>query len=104
VLNFNLKTGKSLIWKDFITDQKALEILAEKEFKKARELPLNANLMEEGFFWEGAFTLPKNFELQEEGIYFWYNPFEAAAYALGPTDFTISYSELGKLVKKEVLF
>jgi Protein of unknown function (DUF3298) len=48
--------------------------------------------------------LPKNFELQEEGIYFWYNPFEAAAYALGPTDFTISYSELGKLVKKEVLF
>lgn len=104
VYNFNLKTGKALIWQDFVTDQKALEILAEREFRKARELPLTADLVEEGFFWEGQFALPKNFELQEDGIYFWYNPFEAAAYALGPTDFTISYSDLGKLIKKEVIF
>ncbi|MCC6722876.1 MAG: DUF4163 domain-containing protein [Saprospiraceae bacterium] len=104
VLNFNLKTGKTLVWQDFVTDMKALKALAEKEFKKARELPLNADLVEEGYFWEGNFELPKNFELQEEGIYFWYNPFEVASYAQGPTDFTISYEDLGKLVRKEVIF
>ncbi len=104
VLNFNLKTGKTLAWQDFITNLPALKKLAEKEFRKARELPEKADLVEEGFFWGESFELPKNFELQEEGIYFWYNPFEAAAYALGPTDFTISYKDLGKLVKKETIF
>jgi len=104
VLNFDLKTGKNLVWKDLFTDIPALEKLVEKEFKKARDLPKNADLVKEGFFWGERFELPANFELQEEGIYFWYNPFEAAAYALGPTDFTISYEDLGKLVKKERIF
>ncbi|MCU0349186.1 MAG: DUF3298 and DUF4163 domain-containing protein, partial [Saprospiraceae bacterium] len=104
VLNIDLKTGKSLTWQDLLTDQKAVEALAEKAFKKARELPQDANLTDEGFFWGGEFELPMNFELQEEGIYCWYNPFEAAAYALGPTDFLLSYEELGKLVRKERIF
>lgn len=104
MLNFDLKTGKTLAWDDLVSDRKALEKLAEKEFKTARELPKNANLEAEGFFWGEKFELPANFELQEEGIYFWYNPFEVAAYAMGPTDFTISYKDLGKLVKKDKIF
>lgn len=104
VLNFDLKTGKTLTWEDFITDQQSFEKMVEKEFRKARELPNNANLNEEGYFWGEQFKLPTNFELQQEGIYFWYNPFEVAAYALGPTDFTITYADLGKLVNKERIF
>lgn len=104
IFNFNLKTGRTLTWRDFITDQKGLEKLAEKEFRKARELSKDADLVEEGFFWGEKFELPVNFELQEEGIYFWYNPFEVAAYALGPTDFLIGYDELGKLVNKDKIF
>lgn len=104
VLNFNLKDGRTLDWTDFITDLGGLEKLAEREFKKARELPLDADLVESGFFWEDKFKLPKNFELQKEGIYFWYNPYEAASYADGPTDFVISYEDLGKLVNKSVIF
>lgn len=104
VLNFELKTGRTLAWDDFITDKKSFEKLVETAFKKARELPKNADLSEEGFFWGEKFELPTNFELQQEGIYFWYNPFEVGAYALGPTDFTISYADLGKLVNKERIF
>ncbi|MCF8244486.1 MAG: DUF3298 and DUF4163 domain-containing protein [Saprospiraceae bacterium] len=104
VLNFDLKTGKSLTWSGFITDQVAFEKMVEKEFRKARDLPKNASLTEEGFFWGEKFELPANFELQQDGIYFWYNPFEVAAYALGPTDFTISYDDLGKLVNKDRIF
>lgn len=104
ILNFNLKTGATLDWPDFITDINGLKKLAEKKFKEARELPNKADLNEEGYFWDEPFALPANFELQEEGIYFWYNPYEAAAYAQGPTDFLIPYSELGKLVRKDVIF
>ncbi len=104
VKNFDLKTGKTLRWEDFITDLPALEQLAEQAFKKARELPIETDLIAEGYFWDGKFALPTNFELQNDGIYFWYNPYEAAAYAFGPTDFTIPYKDLGQLVKKEVIF
>ncbi len=104
VLNFDLNTGKVLTWQDFISDMPALHEIAEKAFKKARELPGNTDLTEEGYFWGEKFALPANFELQQDGIYFWYNPFEVAAYSLGPTDFTISYADLGKIVKKDRIF
>lgn len=104
VLNFDLKTGQTLTWEDFITDRKSFEKQVEKGFRKARELSKDADLSEEGFFWGEKFELPTNFELQQDGIYFWYNPFEISPYALGPTDFTIPYSDLGKLVNKERIF
>ena len=87
-----------------LNDRQALEKLAEKEFRKARELTQGTDLTDAGFFWGEKFKLPFNFELQKEGIYFWYNPFEVAAYALGPTDFVISYSDLGKLLNRDVIF
>lgn len=102
--NFDLKTGRALTWPDLVSDTSALAVIAEKKFKQARELPSDADLILEGFFWEGKFTLPKNFELQEEGIYFWYNPYEAASYAQGPTDFLITYEELGSLFRKNQVF
>lgn len=104
IYNFDLKTGRTLAWEDIVVNKGGLEKLAEKEFKKARELNKDADLVEEGFFWGEKFELPTNFELQEEGIYFWYNPFEVAAYAMGPTDFLISYDDLGKLVRKDRIF
>lgn len=102
--NFDLGNGKRLSWQDIVTDTSALKILSEKHFKKARELPPNVNLSGEGYFWGEPFSLPQNFEIQEEGIYFWYNPYEAASYAQGPTDFLITYKELGSLVRKERIF
>jgi hypothetical protein len=104
IFNFDLNTGKTLRWQDVITDLNALKILAEKKFKTARDLPPDADLTKEGFFWDEAFDLPQNFELQEQAIYFWYNAYEAASYADGPTEFVISYAELGKLFLKEKVF
>ncbi len=104
IYNFSLKTGKPLKWKDLVTDMKDLKKLAEKKFKAARELPANADLGEEGFFWDEEFSLPSNFELQKDGIYFWYNSYEAAAFAAGPTEFLVTYEELGKLIRREMIF
>lgn len=104
IYNFDLQTGKTLDWEDLVTDLEKLKKKAEKAFKSARDLPPDADLIEEGYFWGEAFALPQNFELKEEGIYFWYNPYEAASYSQGPTDFLLTYQELGVLVRKEVIF
>ena len=104
IFNFDLKTGRVLTWEDFTTNPEALKKLAEMHFKMARDLPPSADLVEEGYFWDESFTLPQNFELKEEGIYFWYNPYEAASYSEGPTDYLITWDELGKLVNRERIF
>ncbi len=102
--NFDLRDGGEIHWNDIATDTTALKKLAENYFKEARELPLEADLIEEGYFWGESFALPQNFEIQEDGIYFWYNAYEAAPYALGPTAFLVSYQELGDLVRRDKIF
>lgn len=104
IFNFNLEDGSILHWEDLVTDLEAVKVLAANAFKEARQLPESADLTEEGYFWGDPFALPQNFELQEEGIFFWYNPYEAASYAEGPTDFMLTYEQLGDLVRKNKIF
>lgn len=94
-LSFDAKTGAKIDPVMMVADVKQLMTLAEAKFKEARELSADANLVEEGFFWDGAFVLAENIAITKEGLQFAYNPYEAAAYAMGPTEFTISYAELG---------
>lgn len=102
--NFDLKTGNKITYQDIFSDLSALEKIAESKFRTSRNIPMAANLNELGFFWDGPFSLPENFELQNDGILFWYNPYEIASYAEGPTDFIIPYSELKSIFKKDNVF
>jgi hypothetical protein len=78
-----------------------LKQVVEKEFKVARGLPESTILQDEGFFMEGDFYLPSSFGFNEEGLYLFYNAYEAAAYALGPTELTIPYDQLNGLIDLE---
>lgn len=100
LLNFESTTGKKLELTDLVTDIEKLKPLAESKFREARELSPTADLSEEGYFWGEGFALPANVAVTNEGLYFYYNPYEAAAYALGPTDFVISYEELKGIWKE----
>lgn len=100
LLTFDANSGKKLTITDIVSDTAQLKQLAEAKFRAARELAPDANLAEEGFFWDGPFELPANFAATGEGLYFVYNPYEAAAYAAGPTEFTISYEELKGILKE----
>lgn len=100
LLNFDAKTGKKFDPVERVTDVKKLMTLAEAKFREARELGPNANLTEEGFFWDGSFILPENIAVTGKGLYFMYNPYEVAAYVMGPTEFTITYDELNDIWKK----
>lgn len=103
LINFDLKTGKPLRWQDVLLDEGSLKTRAEGYFKQARKMPPEADLFEEGFFWEGFFVLPENFAFTEQGLLLHYNPYEVAAYAVGPTRFTIPYEELEGLVRLDAL-
>ena len=98
LLNYDTKTGKAITIKDLVKDQRKLVQLAEKKFRETHEIAPNASLNEQGFFWDGKFQLPQNIGLSGEGIWFFYNSYEIAAYAVGPTEFVLSWEELGDLV------
>lgn len=96
VSTFDAQTGKQLTWDDLVTDQAAVLALAEQKFREEQ-----AEAFSDGFDFGDIFTfvLPASYGLAEDGIYFFYNPYEVAPYAMGSTPFTIPFSELGDLVK-----
>jgi hypothetical protein len=100
LLNFDIKTGKTLQLKDFIRDEAKLKKLVEAKFRQERDLNPRENLNEAGFFWEGAFVLPDSFALQNDGILFYYNTYDVAPYAQGPTSFVLTWEEMGDSVTK----
>jgi len=100
IANFDLKTGNELKLLDIVNDTKAFRELAQKRFIEARisDYDLGEVNIDDFFFGEG-FQLPENFAIKKDGIYFYYNPYEAAPYALGTTEFTISFKDLKGIVK-----
>ncbi len=104
LVNLDVKEEMELTGDDLFQDTTKIKQLAEQAFKKERELDEDANLNEEGFFWDEAFKLPEHIGFTQKGLIFVYNPYEAAPYAAGMTVFTIPYSDLQGIVKKEYLF
>ncbi len=92
--NFDLRTGRVLDWTDVVVDAQLLQRKVEAKFRSVREVPSDALLQDAGFFWESPFRLPENFALDPEGLLLYYNTYEAGAFALGPTYFSLSFDEL----------
>jgi len=101
--NFFLPGGQPVVLDSMISDRQGFAQLVEKEFKLARGLPETASLQDEGFFDGGTLALPLNFVFTPEGLYLIYNVYEAAPYALGPTEFIIPYDKLRDLLKLDLV-
>ena len=93
---FNVnKNGKKVGLKSFITNRKKFIQIAEKAFRKSKSLSLTADLGEAGFtFDKNKFQLPENIGFTQKGVVLFYNDYEIATYADGPTEINISYKEL----------
>lgn len=101
IASFEKSTGKLLTLADMVTDTTALKTLAEEMFRKERELQPGENLEEAGYWFpEGKFAFPANFGLAPGGILFYYNPYEVAAYALGPTTFVVPADRVKSILKE----
>ncbi|MFM9952209.1 MAG: DUF3298 domain-containing protein [Saprospiraceae bacterium] len=97
-------TGFKLDLRDFINSIPRLETIAEKHFRRAHGLSAKQSLDDAGFFWGESFALPENFALLDSGLYFYYNNYDVARYVVGPTEFTIPFSELEGILYKNRIF
>lgn len=100
LLNFDLQHKRTLQLDDLITDQEGFKQLVESYFRKYHQLKSSTDLNEAGFFWDQSFFLPANFAFKKEGLYLYYNNYEAAAYAVGATELLIPWEKLEGLVKR----
>lgn len=99
--NYAMPEGRPLSLEELIVNRTGFLQLVEKEFKISRELPETANLADEGFFYGEPLALPANYVFTEDGLYLIYNVYEAAPYALGPTEFLITYDKLDNLLQTD---
>lgn len=101
ILNFDSQTGKSISWKDLINDQNKFMQIAEKFFREDNELANDADLNEEGYFFENnRYKLPENIGITNEGILFLYNAYEIAPYFMGRTEYTLSWEQLAGILNE----
>jgi len=101
--NFDLKTGKELSLPDLFVNgfEEQLRTIAEKLFREQKKLSPEQNLEEADFMFESnRFALNDNFYISSEGIGFFYNPYEIAAYVYGPTDLLIPYAKIKDIIKR----
>jgi hypothetical protein len=99
LLNFDVQSGQLLNLEDMIRDVGELKAIVEEKFRVYHDLEGDTDLNEAGFFWDQDFYLPSNFSKVDSGMYFLYNAYEAAAYAVGTTELFVSNEELKDLLK-----
>lgn len=76
-----------------------LNVAGERAFRQVRDIPPDASLESAGFWFENnTFSVNNNFGVMEDGLVFAFNPYEVAPYALGPTEFTVPYDDIGSLI------
>ena len=79
----------------------ALTQIGDKIFRQSKQLSDTASLIDNYFeFPEDKFELNKNYGFKKEGIVFYYNNYEIAPYAAGPSEVLIPYNELKDWLKK----
>lgn len=99
-LIFNAETGTTLNYAEMFTDQKAVTAMAEKKFRDKYKIPAGKNINSTGYFFENdTFKLPQNIFYTDEGLLLHYNAYEAASYAEGEKEITLTYEELGGMLK-----
>jgi hypothetical protein len=98
--SYDLQTGEPITLNAIFSPAALAEVehLAEVDFRRARGVPPGASLEEEGFwFEEGQFALNDNWAIVDDGLLFYYNPYEVAAYAAGPTEVVVSAPDVARL-------
>ena len=96
-INVNPKTGEPFTLNNLLKPgyEEPLREAGNKVFRQVREMSDTASFSQNAFeFPEDKFTLNKNYGFKIEGIVFFYNSYEIAPYAAGPTEVLIPYADL----------
>lgn len=104
--NYDRNTGELIQLTDLFVPnfEKQLITMGEKYFRESMAISATESFDKTDYtFPNDQFYLPQNFGLTKEGITFLYSIYEIAPYAKGEQEFTIPYSELKGLLKKDGL-
>lgn len=104
--NFNLSNGEEISLDELIPADKQEELttIAEQDFRKLKQLKPNDDLGKAGYWFEdNKFSLNDNFLITDSALVFYYNNYEITAYAFGPTELTVPYSQIKSLINNKSL-
>jgi len=101
---FDKRTGKELTLKDFVSDIKEFNRIAEKYFKKSQGIPANVSVSSKDYsfdFWfeNDQFACNDNFYFDEKSMHFLFVPYEITNYAAGEIEFSIPMNKIEHLLK-----
>lgn len=104
-INIDSESGKQIEELSFfVNSEEKLKDLVERSFRKKHNIPDNGDLAESGFqFEDNAFALTSNYGFTKAGMVFYYNSYEIAPYAEGPTEIRIPFHELKGIYKHKTL-
>lgn len=101
-INVDPRTGDEFTLDNFFKPgySDALTNLGNKVFRQTRNLSDTSSLSENYFeFPEDKFQLNKNYGFTQEGVVFFYNSYEIAPYAAGPTEVVIPYKDVKEWIR-----
>ena len=99
--SFDPHTGRRLQLADMVTDTAALVPIAERAFRKEKQIPDGQSLSEAGyeFFEQDRFALTDNVMQCGDTLTVRYDPYQIAPYALGPTELVLTGSAVRGLLE-----
>ena len=104
--NYRVSDGSEITLQDLLGDnfRPQLTQIAEKVFRQRRNIPESASYNDYGYTFEGGkFVLNDNFCVLNDSLVFYYNSYEIAAYAAGPSRLAIPLERLAPVIKANSL-
>lgn len=105
--SFNATTGGGVTLDEVLVAgyRPRLTRIAENEFRARHDIKPGMTLRDAGyvFFKNDTFALNDNFWFGPDGVTFFYNNYEIAPYAMGPTDVLLTYPAIRELIRPDGL-
>lgn len=100
---FNKKSGNLMTLEDILNPgyETQLNKLIDGAFRKEKGLSPEDDLTKKGNLFENKITFNNNFTVTNDSLKFYYNNYEIAAYAYGPTEISIPLSDLKEFLKEQ---
>lgn len=102
-ININPETGVEFTLDNYFRSGYGDELrrIGERVFRREYELSDTSSLEENMFeFPDDRFDLNQNYGFTAAGVLFYYNSYEIAAYAMGPSEVLIPYDSIKQLAKQ----
>lgn len=97
----DMRTGRFVPLEDIIADTTGLRPLLEAAFLESKKEVGATTIAELTIDNSPTLALPMQWCVVPEGVRFIYNPYEVTAYALGQTDITLTWRQLGKMASEK---